>query len=214
VAVAPSFAGLPFDPLVSRAFAGVPPILESMGCYVEEAGPPMESADVAFLATRHASFGDQVRELAGEDASRLALVKPEVRWHVEESRRIGPADLGEADAARQRIASSFPRFMDRFDVLVLPVSQVPPFPVEEHWPAIVDGVPMADYLGWMRSCWYISLTGAPAMSVPAAFVDDLPFGAQLVGRPGRDEDLLRFAAAFELASGEQWRRPPVVTKPV
>jgi amidase len=98
--------------------------------------------------------------------------------------------------------------MNRFDILVLPVSQVPPFPVQTTWPREIDGIAMGDYLDWMRSCWYVSLTGAPAVSVPTAFVDGLPFGAQAVGRPGDDERLLRFAASFELASGEQWRRPP------
>jgi amidase len=214
VAVAPSFAGLPFDPLVRRAFAGVPPILEAMGCAVQEAEPPMDGADTAFLAPRHASFGDQVREVTADDEERLALVKPELRWHVEESRRIGPADLDTANRARDRIVADFGRFMDKYDVLALPVSQVPPFPIEQHWPTVVDGVPMADYLDWMRSSWYVSLFGAPAMSVPAAFVEGLPFGAQLVGRPGRDEDLLRFAVAFELASGEVWLRAPVVATPV
>jgi amidase len=208
VAVAPAFADLPFDPLVRRAFAGVPAILEAMGCRVEEDEPSMHGADGAFFAPRHASFGDQVRALVDDDPGRRALVKPELRWHMEESRRIGPVELAAADRARTRIVDDFGAFMGRFDMLVLPVSQMPPFPVDQPWPRQVDGVPMEHYLDWMRSCWYISLTGGPAASVPAGFVDGLPFGAQLVGRPGADDALLRFAAAFELASGEQWRHAP------
>jgi amidase len=208
VAVASSFAGLPFDPLVRLAFDGVPATLMAMGCSVEDAEPPMDGADEAFLAVRHATFGDEIAAMVGGDPVRIALVKPELRWHVEESLRIGPAELAAAERARAGIVAAFRAFMDRFDVLVLPVSQVPPFPVEQHWPREVDGVPMRYYLDWMRSCWYVSLTGAPAVSVPAAFVDGLPFGAQMVGRPGADGDLLRFTAAFELASGEPWRQAP------
>jgi len=209
VAIAPSFAGLPFDPAVRRAFAGVPAVIEAMGCRVEEAEPSMEGADEAFLATRHASFGDDIRQITGGDPERLALVKPELRWHVEQSLRVGPADIAAAERARARIVDRFGAFMDGFDLLVLPVSQVPPFPVELTWPREIGGIPMTDYLDWMRSCWYISLTGGPAASVPAAFVDGLPFGAQIVGRPGDDIGVLRFAAAFEAASGELWRRTPV-----
>jgi amidase len=83
-----------------------------------------------------------------------------------------------------------------------------PFPVEVTWPRAVAGVPMPTYLDWMRSCWTISLLGAPAISVPAGFVGALPVGIQIVGRPGDDLGVLRLAAAFEQASGEFWRRPP------
>ena len=208
VAVAPSFAGLPLEPAVRRAFSGVPATIEAMGCHIGEAEPAMDGADEAFLATRHVSFGDEIREITGDDPERLALVKPELRWHVEESRRIGPPELAAAETARGRIVEDFAAFMERYDVLVLPVSQVPPFPVETRWPTDVDGVAMHDYLDWMRSCWYISLTGAPAISVPTTFIEGLPFGTQLVGRPRQDEELLRFAAAFEVAAGELWRQAP------
>ncbi len=208
VALAPAFAGLPFDPSVRQAFAEVPAVVEAMGCQADEAEPPMEGADEAFMATRHASFGDEIRAIAGDEPECLALIKPEVRWHVEESRRIGPVELEAAERARARICDAFESFMRGFDILVLPVSQVLPFAVEETWPREIDGTAMPTYLDWMRSCWYISLTGAPAASVPAAFVAGLPVGVQIVGRPGGDRTVLRFAAAFEAASGELWRRDP------
>jgi amidase len=60
----------------------------------------------------------------------------------------------------------------------------------------------------MRSCSGITVTGCPAVSVPAAFTPEgLPVGLQLVGRHRGDLDLLRLAYAFEQATGAGERRP-------
>jgi amidase len=61
---------------------------------------------------------------------------------------------------------------------------------------------METYLDWMRSCYYITVTGQPAISVPCGFTDDgLPVGLQLVGRPQDDLGVLQLAHAFEKATG-------------
>jgi amidase len=58
------------------------------------------------------------------------------------------------------------------------------------------------YLDWMRSAYLISVTGLPAISVPAGFTPGgLPVGLQLVGRRRADWHLLAVAAAFEKATG-------------
>jgi amidase len=62
----------------------------------------------------------------------------------------------------------------------------------------------------MRSCWYVSATGLPAISVPCGFTPDgLPVGLQLVARPHAEVELLRVALAFEHAN-PAWQRRPVV----
>lgn len=42
-----------------------------------------------------------------------------------------------------------------------------------------------------------NVTGHPAVSVPAGFVDGLPLGLQIIGRHGDEAGVLRIAAAFE-----------------
>jgi amidase len=62
----------------------------------------------------------------------------------------------------------------------------------------------------MASAYLISVTGLPAVSVPAGFTaDGLPVGLQLVGRRRGDWDLLAVAHAFEAATGHAAVTPPL-----
>ena len=68
---------------------------------------------------------------------------------------------------------------------------------------------MPTYLDWMRVCCVVSVTGLPAISVPAGFTDSgLPIGVQIVGKPHGDLELLQIAQAVEAASGCYLRHPP------
>ena len=61
---------------------------------------------------------------------------------------------------------------------------------------------METYLDWMRSAYFITVTGCPAISVPAGHTrDGLPVGIQIVAPHGADRRLLEVAAAFESAVG-------------
>ena len=60
----------------------------------------------------------------------------------------------------------------------------------------------------MKSCYYITLTGHPAISVPCGFTPEgLPVGVQIVGRHRDDFGVLQLAHAFEEAT-DFWRRRP------
>ncbi len=66
------------------------------------------------------------------------------------------------------------------------------------------------YIDWMKSCWYISTTGNPAVSVPGGFTPEgLPVGVQIVGRDKHDFSVLQMAHAFEQATGFGKTRPAV-----
>jgi amidase len=99
-------------------------------------------------------------------------------------------------------------FLDKHEFLVCPVNQLPPYPVEVEWPREIAGAPMGNYLDWMKSCYYITLTGHPAISVPAGFTPEgLPVGLQIVGRYRDDFGVLQLAHAFESAT-PTWKERP------
>jgi amidase len=102
----------------------------------------------------------------------------------------------------QEIVERMRRFMERYEFFVLPVSQVPPFDVTQHWPVQIGNTKMETYIDWMKSCYYVSMTAAPAMSVPCGFTRaGLPVGIQIVGRHRDDFGLLQMGHAFEEAAG-------------
>jgi amidase len=75
---------------------------------------------------------------------------------------------------------------------------VPPFPVDQEYPADIDGRAQESYLDWMRSAYLVTMTGSPALSLPAGTTrDGLPVGVQLVAAHGADRRLLEVAAAVE-----------------
>jgi amidase len=70
---------------------------------------------------------------------------------------------------------------------------------------------METYIDWMKSCYYITTIGHPAISVPCGFTPDgLPVGVQIVGRHQDDFGVLQLAYAFEQATGFWKHRPPVL----
>jgi amidase len=69
---------------------------------------------------------------------------------------------------------------------------------------------METYIDWMMSCSFITLTGLPAISIPAGFTPDgLPIGLQIVGRHHADFSVLQLAHAFEQATQHGRRRPEI-----
>jgi amidase len=73
---------------------------------------------------------------------------------------------------------------------------------------------MENYIAWMKSAYYISTAGNPAMSVPCAFsASGLPIGIQIVGRHHDDWGVLQLAYAFEQATNIGSRRPGVAMSP-
>ncbi len=60
---------------------------------------------------------------------------------------------------------------------------------------------LGNYIDWMKACWFISITGNPAISVPCGFLPGaaagpgLPTGLQIAGRHNADLSVLQLAHA-------------------
>jgi amidase len=207
VALAPAADGaMPIDPEIVAMVAAHAATIEQLGWPVEEAFPDLTGARDAFFTLRARSFADAYGPLLARERGRI---KATVVWNIEEGLRLTDADVARARGLLGEIRRRAAAFFERYDLLAMPVTQVLPFPVELEYPTEVEGVAMSTYLDWMASCWCITVTGLPAISVPAGFTaDGLPIGIQLVGRPRGDLELLRPALAFEEATLFWRRRPP------
>ena len=200
--------GLPWEPEVKSAVQAQRKVFESLGCIVEDAEPDFRDANECFLAWRHwstelaygdliATHGDQLNEY--------------VHWHVEEGRKLTGPYLARVEAKRTDLFQRLCGFKGEYEYFILPVNQVLPFDVTTHYPTEIAGVKMENYLAWMKSAYYISAAGNPAMSVPCAFSrSGLPIGIQIVGRHHDDWGVLQLAHAFEQTTNIGRRRPPIV----
>jgi amidase len=200
--------GLPWEPEVKSAVQAQRKVFESLGCIVVEAEPDFSDANESFLAWRHWStelgFGDLMAKHGGE-------LNEYIHWHVEEGRKLTGPYLARVEARRSALFQRLTNFKGEYDFFILPVSQVLPFDVNTHYPTEIAGVKMENYLAWMKSAYYISAAGNPAMSVPCGFsAGGLPIGIQIVGRHHDDWGVLQLGYAFEQATQVGQRRPVVV----
>ncbi|MFN0092482.1 MAG: amidase [Acidimicrobiales bacterium] len=205
VAWSPTLGGLPVEPAVRAVIDSARSVLEALGCVVVEADPPLDHADRIFEVLRAHQFELGFGGLL--ERSR-AQMKDTVVWNIEQGRALSGPEVGEAERLRSELYARWCEFFTRFDAVAAPVVQTPPFPIEQEWVDEIDGEKLATYLDWMKSCFRISVTSSPALSVPAGFTPEgLPVGLQLVGRPRGELDLLRLAHGFEAATGHGARRP-------
>ena len=101
-------------------------------------------------------------------------------------RKLTGPYLSRVEVKRTALYQRICGFMEKYEFFVLPVNQVLPFDVNTHYPTEIAGVKMENYLAWMKSAYYISVAGNPAISVPCAFsAGGLPIGMQIVGAPPR-----------------------------
>jgi amidase len=197
--------GIPIDGEVSRVVNAQRGVFDTLGCVVETAEPDFSGADEAFKTLRALAFVTNLGELVREHRDEF---KETILWEVDRGLRLGAGEIARAERARTEIFHRTRAFFERYDCFVLPTTQVSPFDVSEEFVGSIDGVAMTTYIDWMKSCYYISITGCPAISVPCGFTAGaLPVGMQIVGRPRDERRLLRIAYAFEQAARVERRWP-------
>lgn len=199
--------GLPVDPRVTAVLERQRGVFRELRCELEEAEPDLADADEVFRLWRAWRMELRVTDLLD---FRRELLKETVIWNAEQGRAITGPQLARAEARRTALYHRMREFMRRYEFLVLPVNSVPPFPVEQEYPPEIAGEPSSTYIDWMKTCYFITVTGHPAISVPCGFTPEgLPVGIQIVGRHRDDFGVLQLAHAFELATGAGRRRPPL-----
>ena len=134
------------------------------------------------------------------------MVKPELRWEIERGLSFSAADIRRASTIR---SDWFRRTAEmEVDVLALPSAQLFAFDADWHWPRHIAGTAMDSYHRWMEVVVPASLTGLPALSVPAGFGPS-PMGLQLIGHRGQDAAILNLGREYEAATDWIARAPAI-----
>ena len=207
VAWSRDLGGLPMDPRVAAVLEKQKKVFRDLGCVVEEACPDFSGATEAFETLRALAFLQKNGHLLRDHREQL---KDTVIWNIEQGLRLTPEQIARAETLRSQLFHRMRTFLERYEFLLCPVNQLPPYPVDVEYPTEIAGVKMGNYLDWMKSCYYITITSHPAISVPAGFTGDarpLPVGLQIVGRYRDDLGVLQLAHAFEGAT-QHWKRQP------
>lgn len=184
------------DPEVVDALRQAASWLSDAGWRVEEEAPPdFEEADELW---RQLVYDDLRRsvlpaiEETGDDLVRTAL-RLSMEGRPEWDRDAFLAGL----ARRIAIARAWSLFLDRYDVLLLPVSWRKPFAVDED-------AQSAERTRWVLAAQSpqlaTALLGLPGLSVPTGLADGIPMGVQLVASRYREDRCLAAGEVVERAA--------------
>lgn len=193
---------LPCDPQVSTA-------LEESAGYLADAGYIIERIDPPSLQ----ESADMWRKLIGADIQEMML--PAIRQHgtghiigVAElfSRFDSPGDMTSymaLMAKRTRLWREWAVFMQRYPIVLAPVSRCPPFAQgsDEQGDEALRQLVLDQAMLYL-----VNLLGLPAASVPTGVSNNLPMGVQLIGRRFREDQCLDAAQVIENRVGVLARR--------
>ena len=211
IAWAGNFHGAtPYGPEVQSVCQEALKAFESLGCVVEEAVPDYSADAVwnAFIQLRAWQQGGNLLPHYKDPAKR-ALLKPEAIYEIETGLKLSAFDITAASQIRSDWSKATDRLFERYDFLLVPTAQLFPFDISWRWPAEIAGTPMATYHEWMKAVCLITMTGCPALAVPAGFSQaGLPIGLQIVAPNRKDLAALQLANAYHKATGWTEKRPP------
>jgi len=191
--------GLPVDRQITEVLNRQRRNLEGAGVTVEDAEPDFSGADESFRALRALTF---LRSLGHLTAEQRKEVKATVLGEIDRGASLTAAQIARAQVLQTEIYARIGRWMEQYDFLMLPTTQVLPFPVEQEFVTEINGQKVENYIDWMGSCYLISMTALPAISVPAGFASEgLPVGLQIVGRAQDDFGVLQMGRIVEQIRG-------------
>jgi amidase len=203
---------LPFEPGVLGLCRGALGAFKSMGCTVEDAIPdyPIERVWQSWLVLRAWQVGGLLKAHYS-DPARRALMKPEVQWEIERGFKISAYDVADASAVRSAWYHAMRAMFEKYDFFILPSAQVFPFDATLHWPKTVGGKAMDTYHRWMEVMIPVTMSGCPALNVPAGFsAAGLPMGIQIVAPNHAEFACLQLAHAYDQATGWVRKRIPAL----
>lgn len=207
IAWSPTLAGLPVDPACAGAAETLARLFTDAGHEVRRAAPvlpdPGPVLDLLGAVEEYRVRGHLLDEAPD-------LLMPETRAILEQGRDADPRAVEAAACTRRRIAGIFGTFITERDLLIVPATACPAFPLRQP-PAHIGGRAIApDWPSYAPFNMLGNLTGCPVATLPVALSDDgLPLGALVFARFGQDEVLLAALAEAETLRGP-FPSPPLM----
>jgi amidase len=202
VALVTDVPGSNVDSAVLGALHEAAAWLTDAGYVVEEATPPHfeEAARLFFTLVRseEAAGATKAIQALGDDALRRA--RASTMAYASELDYYGYIA---AFARRSQILREWLVLLERFPLLLMPVSCEPPFPVDYDQQG---DAAVARMLTAHHPMLAVSMLGLPGLSVPTGLSDGVPIGVQIVAGRFREELCLR---AGEVIEARQALRTPV-----
>jgi aspartyl-tRNA(Asn)/glutamyl-tRNA(Gln) amidotransferase subunit A len=191
------------EPVVRKALRDI----EAAGAEVEEVSiPHMANALGAILVTEMASV-TAWHDKYLKDPDRRALYTPEVRILMDAGKFIFATDFLKAQRLRRVLIEEVRTALNRVDVLATPTLPLCAWEISQSHVEISGQTEHVLHACW-RFTYPWNLTGLPALSLPCGFVDGLPVGLQLVGRPFDEAMILRVGHSYEASTQWHEMRPP------
>jgi amidase len=149
LAWSPTLGGLPVDPQVTDTLTASLRAWDSIGCQVEEADPDFRDVDEIFKTLRAWRFELHFSALIEKHRDQI---KDTIIWNAQQGAKLTGPQLSRAEQNRTRLYHRMRRFFQRYDFLLAPVVQVPPFPLNQPYVTEIEGIKMENYIDWMASC--------------------------------------------------------------
>ena len=207
IAWSADFGGLPMDPQITQVLDPQIATFAGLGCEVARGQPDFSDADEIFQVLRAWAFELKFTPLIEKHREQI---KDTIIWNAEFGQSLTGPQISRAENLRTQLFQRVVKFMETHDFMIFPVTQVPPFDLKQPYIEEIDGVKMQTYIDWMKSCYFVTVTGLPAISVPCGFTETgLPVGLQIVGRHQDDWGVLQLAYAFQQATQFGTQRPQI-----
>ncbi len=194
LAYCPDIAGIGIDSQVERVCRSAALELAQSGAQIEEIELDLSAAREAFLALRGLWMVTHHRQ----HLQQLDRLGANIAGNIRAGLEVSTHQLAAAEAVRGQVRDQLRQLFEKFDHLLTPTMAVPPFTVEQNYPALVGGREMATYVDWFAPTFVLSITGLPVASVPCGRDDGgMPVGLQVVGRSFGEEQVLATAGLVQ-----------------